>query len=230
MLDNNELPTPEPVLQPTPPSLSQLADMSASGGPGPGDGIKGIVQPLNTPAQKVPSLGDIADFSYQKAMAQSQFVDKAWLNPTITPQSQVKKFLDMPSGYIKGADMEDIYGQQESGWKTFGKGIGRFVLGTAIKTGQGVGFIGGLLDPANWDSDIISKAADNGFSQVMNGLDDKMKQEWLPTYQEASDRNRGFWWRAFHDGDFWMDDVVDGLAFMASAWIPGLAVSKLAGG
>ena len=223
MADNNQSPVP---------SLNQLADMSSTGGPlttpgGPGSGIVNFSQPPNTPAQFVPSLGSIADYSYEKAKAQSQFADKAWLNPTITPQAYVKKYTDMPSGYIKGVDMDDFYGQQESGWKTFGKGVSRFGLGTAIKVGQGVGFVAGLLDPTNWDSDIISKAADNGFSQVMNGLDKKMQEEWLPTFQEASDRDKGFWWRAFHDGDFWMTDVTDGLAFMASAWIPGLGLSKL---
>jgi hypothetical protein len=229
MPDNNQAPVPN---QSPVPSLNQLADMSATGGPlttqgGPGSGIVNFSEPPNTPAQFVPSLGTIADFSYEKSKAQSQFADKAWLNPTITPQAYVKKYTSMPSGYIKGVDMDDVYGQQESGWKTFGNGIQRFGLGTAIKVGQGVGFVTGLLDPTNWDSDIISKAADNGFSQIMNGLDKKMQEEWLPTFQEASDRDKGFWWRAFHDGDFWMTDVTDGLAFMASAWIPGLGLSKL---
>ena len=155
------------------------------------------------------------------------FAEKSFLNPSLTPQMYTDKFTSMPEGYVKGVDMEDYYGNKESSWKTFGKGVERLVLSTGIKVGQSVGFIGGLLDPSNWDSDVISKAADNGLSKVFNGFDEQMKNQWLPTYQEAADRNKGFWARAFTDGDFWMDDAVDGLAFMASAWIPGLALSKL---
>jgi hypothetical protein len=217
------------------PTLNELADMSASGvplgtnsgGPGPASTTPGVAKPNQTPPSYVPSLGALADYSYSQARTQSQFADAAWLNPTITPKAYVQKFVDMPGGYVKGFDNEDYYAQQEGAFKTFGKGIGRLVLGTGIKVGQSVGYTMGLLDPSNWDSDIITKAADNGFSQVMDGLDKKMQDEWLPTFQEASDRNKGFWWRAFNDGDFWMTDVMDGLAFMASAWIPGLALSKL---
>jgi len=227
MAENNQ----PPVL-----SLNELADVSASNGPltiqgGPDSGLVNFSSPKNEdPPRLTPSLGSIADFSYEKAKTQSQFANAGWLNPTLTPQQYVKKYTSMPSGYIKGVDLDDFYGQQESGLKTFGKGLARFGLGTAIKVGQSVGFITGLLNPTNWDSDIISNAADNGFSSIMNGLDEKMKEEWLPTFQEASDRDKGFWWRAFHDGDFWMTDVADGLAFMTSAWVPGIALSKLGAG
>jgi hypothetical protein len=153
--------------------------------------------------------------------------NETWLDPKVTPQSVTKKYKGTDYGYIYGIDNDNFYGEQEGAFKTFGKGLGRLGLGIVSKTGEGIGYIGGLLDSDNWDADIISKASDNSFSEVFRSLDEKTKNEWLPTYQEAADRDKGFWSRAFTDGDFWMTDAVDGLAFLASAWVPGIALSKL---
>lgn len=152
---------------------------------------------------------------------------EAWIDPKITPQDITKKYDGTQYGYIYGIDNDDFYGQQEGAFKTFGKGVGRLGVGIVSKVGEGVGFIGSLLNPENWNSDIISNASDNAFSDLFKSLDEKSKNEWLPTYQEAEDRNKGFWSRAFTDGDFWMTDAVDGVAFLVSAWVPGLALSKL---
>lgn len=148
-------------------------------------------------------------------------------NPKLVPQDSVKKFLDMPYGYRYGLDNDTFYGEQESWLKTTGKFFGRFALGTVNKVGQGTGFLLGLANPVNWDADIISNAADNGISQVFESLDEKMKQDWMPVYQEAYDREKGFWNRLFTDGDFWAEDIADGAAFMASVFVPGFALSKL---
>jgi hypothetical protein len=152
---------------------------------------------------------------------------ESWVDPKVVPSEVAKKYRGEKYGYIYGIDNDDFYGQQEGGFETFGKGVGRLGLGILTKTGEGIGYIGGLLDSDNWDADIITKASDNGFSEIFRSIDDKAKNDWLPTYQEAADRDKGFWSRAFTDGDFWMTDAVDGLAFLASAWIPGLALSKL---
>lgn len=152
---------------------------------------------------------------------------ESWVDPKVVPYETARKYDDTKYGYIYGLDNDDFYGQQEGAFKTFGKGVGRLGLGILTKTGEGIGYIGGLLDSDNWDADIITKASDNGFSEIFRSIDDKAKNDWLPTYQEAADRDKGFWSRAFTDGDFWMTDAVDGLAFLASAWIPGLALSKL---
>ena len=41
------------------------------------------------------------------------------------------------------------------------------------------------------------KYVNEAFSDIFNQLDEKSKTEWLPTYQEADDREKGFWSRAF---------------------------------
>ena len=150
-----------------------------------------------------------------------------WIDPKGISQDLTKKYEGTQYGYVYGIDNDDFYGNQEGAFKTFGKGVGRLGVGVVSKVGEGVGFIGSLLNPMNWDSDIISNASDNAFSNLFSQLDEKSRTEWLPTYQEADDRDKGFWSRAFTDGDFWMTDTVDGLAFLVSAWVPGLALSKL---
>ena len=150
-----------------------------------------------------------------------------WIDPKGISQDLTKKYEGTQYGYVYGIDNDDFYGKQEGGFKTFGKGVARLGVGVVSKVGEGVGFIGSLLNPMNWDSNIISNASDNAFSDLFNQLDEKSRTEWLPTYQEADDRDKGFWSRAFTDGDFWMTDTVDGLAFLVSAWVPGLALSKL---
>ena len=181
--------------------------------------------------------------SYQDALNSSMILGKRafpmasedWLRPGITPQNITKKYEGTQYGYVYGIDNDDFYGEMEGGLTTLAKGVGRLGLGVVSKTGEGVGYIGGLgvgliggvLNPSEWDSDIISNASDNAFSNLFSQLDEKSRNEWLPTYQEANDRNKGFWSRAFSDGDFWMTDAVDGAAFLISAWIPGLALSKV---
>lgn len=148
-------------------------------------------------------------------------------NPKIVPKNSVKQYLDMPYGYRYGLDNSTFYGDQEHWLKTAGKGVFRFGLGTTAKVGQGVGFLLGLSNPMNWDADFISNVADNGISKVFEQLDQKTKEDWFPLYQEAEDREKGFWNRLFTDGDFWAEDIADGAAFMASVFVPGMALSKL---
>jgi hypothetical protein len=173
--------------------------------------------------------------TYEQAVNAASMIGKrafplsgeAWLAPKVTPQDITKKYEGTDYGYVYGIDNDDFYGQQEGAFKTFGKGAARLGVGIVSKVGEGVGFIGSLLNPENWDADLISNASDNAFSDLFKSLDEKSKNEWLPTYQEAEDRDKGFWSRAFTDGDFWMTDAVDGVAFLVSAWVPGLALSKL---
>jgi hypothetical protein len=148
-------------------------------------------------------------------------------NPKIVPYNSTKKYLDMPYGYNYGLDNSTLYGEEEGALKTLGKGVMRFGIGTVAKVGQGAGFLLGLANPTNWDSDVISNAADNGVSHIFEALDQKTKEDWFPIYQESYDRDKGFWNRFFTDGDFWAEDAADGLAFMASVFVPGMALSKL---
>jgi hypothetical protein len=113
------------------------------------------------------------------------------------------------------------------------KGLGKLVLTTGTKLGSSVGFLGSLVPysiakAVDTDSNFISNVADNAFSKAFETLETDIKESSLfGTFQEAADRDKGFWARATSDIDFWTDDVVDGVAFMASAWVPGLVLSKI---
>lgn len=156
-----------------------------------------------------------------------KYAQSSWLNPKVVPYQDVRKYMDMPYGYTYGLDNDDFYGQQEGVFTSTGKGLARLGFGIFTKVGQGAGFLLGLANPTNWDENLIDNAASNGFTQLFDQLDEKTKNDWLPTFQEAEDRQKGFWNKLATDGDFWMTDAVDGLAFLVSAWVPGMALSKL---
>jgi hypothetical protein len=115
-------------------------------------------------------------------------------------------------------------------------------MGIINDLGKGAGLVSGLVNPWNWgeaaynaytdkpDGNLIDIAADNFLYNVFSSLDEWTRDEWLPTFQEAADRNKGFWHRVGTDPDFWTQDLVDGLAFLASAWIPGAALAKFGTG
>lgn len=144
-------------------------------------------------------------------------------------ESVVRRYDDQDYGFIPGVDNDDFYGKREAWYETAGKGLFRLPTYVVSKTLQGFGFLGGLASPWNWGSDegVVSKAADNALYSAMSQFDDYTKNEWMPTFQEAADREKGFFNRMFTDGDFWAEDAVDGLAFMLSAFVPGAALSKL---
>ena len=149
--------------------------------------------------------------------------------PGVYLEKDVRRYDDQEFGYIPGIDNDDFYGKRESGFATFGKGLTKIVPYTGIKLLEGVGFASGLVSPWNWfgEEGVVSNAAENTLYKWASEMDDYTKNEWLPTFQEAADREKGFWNRLVTDGDFWAEDLVDGAAFALSAFIPGMALTKL---
>ena len=152
------------------------------------------------------------------------------------PDEISRKYKDLPYGYIPGIDNDDFYSDRDSWYEKLGKGALRLPALVTTKLGQSLGFLGSLPIEGvsamlkDGDQNIIAAAADNTWSNYFKDLEETVKTDWLPTYNSAADRNKGFFGRMFTDGDFWMDDVVDGAAFMAAAWIPGIGLSKLGAG
>jgi hypothetical protein len=220
---------PENTIEEVPSAESMSVDNIPVEAPSP---VEQTQQPVggvqqDPPGQKYKSYNEALNAAMITGRRAFPLAYESWVDPKVVPFDVARKYEGTDYGYIYGIDNDDFYGEQEGAFKTFGKGIGRLGLGIVSKAGEGVGFIGGLLDPYNWNADIISNASETGLSEIFRSLDDKTKNDWLPTYQEAADREKGFWSRAFTDGDFWMTDTMDGLAFLVSAWIPGLALSKL---
>ena len=152
------------------------------------------------------------------------------------PDEISRKYKDLPYGYIPGIDNDDFYSDRDGFFMTLSKGALRLPSLITTKLGQSLGFLGALPYEGvsaifkDGPDNIIAAAADNTFSNYFKDLEETVKTDWLPTYNSAADRNKGFFGRMFTDGDFWMDDVVDGAAFMAAAWIPGIGLSKLGAG
>lgn len=151
------------------------------------------------------------------------------MSDNVYKESMVRRYDDQDYGFIPGIDNDDFYGKREAWYETLGKGAFKLPTYIVTKTLQGFGFLAGLASPWNWGSDegVVSKAADNALYKAMESFDDWTKNEWMPTFQEAADRDKGFFGRMFTDGDFWAEDAVDGAAFMISAFIPGMVLSKV---
>lgn len=127
-----------------------------------------------------------------------------------------------------GSDLNERLAQAQSSWDMVKKGIVRLGATTLTKTGSGIGFTAGLLNPANWGENYIAKAADNEISKFFDNVENEyIKQELAPMFQSKEDAQKGFFARAFTDLNFWTDDVVDGVAFMASTMGPGAGVRGL---
>ena len=227
LVDNSES-----ELQAMPPSdltLSGADSIEPSGNPIEDLKTSVLGDPTKPPATpQYKSYDDMVGSVVGRAQMTTPLSRFDFLTPKQVPYEQARKFEGTDYGYRYGVDNEDLAGKMDNGFfSNLAQGVGRLGVGVVTKTGEGLGFISGLLNPSNWDSDIINKAADNGISQIFEQLDEKVKQDWLPVYQEAADRDKGFWNRMFTDGDFWTNDVVDGLAFLVSAYVPGMALSKL---
>jgi hypothetical protein len=157
------------------------------------------------------------------------------LEPVKTPLSEIQRYdksgfaTDKRIGpeFVYDRDNEDWMAQNESVWANLGKGLLRLPISTGYKIGQSAGFIAGLIDPTNWGDNYIQNASQNAMAQAFGHLDEQLKNEWLPVYQKAEAQGAGFWWRATHDMNFWTSDFVDGVAFMVSAFAPGMAFSRL---
>jgi hypothetical protein len=105
-----------------------------------------------------------------------------------------------------------------------------------VKTGQGLGAIFGLTlgnaartivgeNVGSFDK-WLAASADNVLSNVFNSWDENLKQRYH-YFQEKNEReNKGFI-QSLGDGDFWMNDVSDGLGFLVSSMFEAGLVGKL---
>lgn len=197
----------------------------------------------NNPALRqldgVPNYKSTDDFyaNAERNLRRNPLYESGYGTPKYTPTKQVEKYDDQDYGYLYGMDNDDVYGKLESGWMTAGKAIPRLIMGTVTKLSQGAGFVSGLLYGvgakivgAYEGENVIDIAADNAIMNSLNAVDEWTKNEWLPTFQEAADREKGFWARASSDADFWTDDFVDGVSFLAAAWIPGAILGEIGAG
>jgi hypothetical protein len=188
--------------------------------------------PVDPELQRQRDYMQAASF-FQNELAKSDvFKYSSALNTYETiPGRNTSRFLDgafgkADYGFNPTRDNEELYAQTQGTLETLGKGfLVKLPLTTLTKIGSGVGFLGSMVTNIGQD-DYFTKVADNGFSQAFEQMEEDIKNSVAPTYQEAADRDKGFFNRMFTDANFWAEDAVDGLAFMASAWVPGMAAAK----
>jgi hypothetical protein len=136
---------------------------------------------------------------------------------------------------------QDLEADRYDAQKTFPRianSAGR-LLGTAFtKAGQGVGYLGalgfetarGLFDGVDTEGNAVSRAVDNGFSAFFAEMEEGLK-ETLPIFKPSGYENRSVAEKLFSSGlSFYLDEAVDGMAFVLSNYIPGGALKALGSG
>lgn len=152
-----------------------------------------------------------------------------------SPYEQAKKYDRVSLGYDVNRDNEDFYAQNQSAFEQIGAGLGRLALTTGTKLASGLSYLGGAVtglvtagfQPGSFGENWLATTADNAFVNFFNGLEEDVKTDLFPVFQDAADRNKGFFSRALTDLNFWTDEAVDGAAFMLSSLLPGAALGKL---
>jgi len=134
------------------------------------------------------------------------------------------------SKYDEGIPVSDINnldavrGERQPMSAKLGAGAVRLVGTTGTKFMEGLGFVGGLT------SGSMDFALNNGWVRLFENAEEEIKKA-APVYKSAQYLN-GNVFDQMGTTEFWMDDVVDGLAFMASSLIgsKGLSMAGKAAG
>jgi len=150
------------------------------------------------------------------------------------PYDYAKKYIGKKYGYDAFIpDIEDYYYDRTWGdysfmgkaWRAPLKFLGRVLVPAVLKLGEGLGYVGSMLTSIGSEN-YWADVADNGFSHWLEGLEQDYKDQVLPVYKNAGFDEKGFFSKLL-DASFWTDEIADGVAFLGSAAIPGMALSKL---
>src|SRR5690606_22269879 len=107
------------------------------------------------------------------------------------------------------------------------RGVGRLVGTTATKFLSGIGYVvSGIPAMATGD---INTMLDNGFSAALTSLEEDLKEDIMPIYHKNKYLEGNILSQMGTLG-FWMDDVVDGIAFMGSAMVGAKGLDKIGSG
>lgn len=133
-------------------------------------------------------------------------------------------------GFLIGRDNEDMWAKNRTWWDETFNTVIRLLDKSGAYAVQGIGFLGGLVGMGNKHNnyhsgsnfaDWIAGASDNGLATWAKDVGEDVDNVYRPIYNEASDRDSGFFSRMFTDLDFWKGDVADGAAFLLSAYATG---------
>lgn len=121
------------------------------------------------------------------------------------------------------ADNQELRAQNQSFTQRTMHGAGRLIGTTVTKALSGLGYVGsGIGALAKGDINVM---LDNGWSAAFNELEEDIKEA-LPIHHTRK-YLEGNVWEQMGTWGFWMDDVVDGAAFMLSSAIGAKGLDKL---
>lgn len=124
------------------------------------------------------------------------------------------------------ADPVDWKAQHQTAGNQIAHGAGRLIGTTATKLLEGVGYLGALPE-AIFKGDL-TVAMNNSFSSTMSALEEDIKEA-LPIHHSRR-YTEGNILQQMGELSFYMDDVVDGISFLASAVIGSKGISALGKG
>lgn len=132
--------------------------------------------------------------------------------------NEYDKFLysdEMHQGYNRSAN--------QSGLGQIWNGLVSRSASILPKIGAGVGSVYGAATAALTDKEM-DYIWTNPFTVAMNEADEALK-EWAPVYKSRQYAESGLLGKMMTTS-MWADDFLDGAAFMASAFVPGIGISK----
>lgn len=166
--------------------------------------------------------------SYDKKLKDGSLTT-GWVNPITSTRTAIVENKDVPTFKEYNVDQRffqgDWYDQRAANQSVGEKwlyGSLRGIGSVGTKIMADIGYLGGAIGYAATGD--INNMTQNGFSAYFEGLEQDMK-ETLPIYKPSWVENGNFWDQV-SSLSFWMDEGVDGAAFMASMMVPGLAISK----
>jgi len=114
----------------------------------------------------------------------------------------------------------------QSALEQLGYGFTSRALSIAPKLGAGLGSIAGLAMAGT--SGDVTQIWDNPITNWFNGLDESLKEQ-LPVYSSQQNDTSGLLGK-MATTSFWANDAFDGIAYAASAFVPGAIIGKVAQG
>lgn len=179
-------------------------------------------------------LRDAANYMIDKKMSADPVAQGVGATKFSIYDKSMDKFLEGRFGFNPQGDEEDFYYRNEymsdnALWrntKNVGRFIGRVIPQALMKFGEGIGYAGTMLTSIG-STNYWADVADNALSRTLEQAEESWKNTgFLKVYRQAGFDEKGFFSK-LTDWTFWNESVADGVAFMASAFIPGGILSKL---
>lgn len=130
-------------------------------------------------------------------------------------------------GFIKGADNEQLYAQNQSTVSKWTNGLGKFLGKTAVNViggtlGTAYGAVSAIAE-GNWE-----RVYDNEFYDFLDDQNTKM-DNFAANYRTQEERDMGFF-ESMTTANFWADDFLGGMSFMVGTVISEVGWAAATGG